>query len=314
MPSALNSLIPWVGYIILQSVDASFLNFPFYGAEYQPIRRTDGDPIAAADLYGIGVRIGIYLQSLGMIIALFVRVGKGYKLTIASNSIGILLSWSILMARKALSFCEAFLILIEVSCFLLPGLFIVVDFETAANEIVGLIGLLVARWWTNAGGLWLFTTYYMHLSRYGTSNAGWAFARVRLDGWFRILVIVLYSISCFLLLAASISVVFLIRFILRYREDESLINGAFKKRFNDNVERIKELSTIVRCVGGMFSFVLWIFSVAACEMIIVWNGLSPETSLTRPGQTIPLTIGIIIAVDGFSSILKHMVFRGGGDD
>lgn len=300
-------------YMTWLCVDASSLQPPCYRTGSESVQRTGGDPSAAADLYGIGVRIGIYLQSIGMLVSLFQELGKGYKLAISSNANGLLLAWTILMQRNAFSFCESYLILIEVSCFLLPGSIIIVDFQTAANEIVGLIGLLLALCWLNAGALWLFTTHYSQLPQLGTSNVGWMFARVRLDGWYRIFLIVFWSTTCFVLAIVIILVFFLLKFVLRNADDERLVEIAFMRRFSREDswqnQAIKKNLKNLRRVGALVGLIYWIFSVAACEMTIIWNDLSPETSLTRPGQTIPLIIGIIIAADGFSSIMKHMVFR-----
>ena len=73
-------------------------------------KRSDGNTVAAADLYGTGIRIGIYLQTLGLLLSVsrFHRTsGKGIKLIISANMIAILASWTILVRRQEVSPCEA---------------------------------------------------------------------------------------------------------------------------------------------------------------------------------------------------------------
>jgi len=80
-----------------------------------------GSPVAGNELYGIGIRIGLYLQSLGMLLAcarLTQKSGAGFKLASAANMIAILAALTRLLSLKALSPCEAWLVLLLVS--LLP--------------------------------------------------------------------------------------------------------------------------------------------------------------------------------------------------
>jgi WD40 repeat protein len=55
--------------------------------------------------------------------------------------------------------------------------------------------------------------------------------------------------------------------------------------------------------------IVWTFSLVSCEKVIIWNDLHPENSLTTPGQTIPLFIGIVIAMDGFSAFRKPWLYH-----
>src|SRR5208282_5105567 len=77
------------------------------------IKRAPGDTLAASDLYGLGIRVGIYTQSLGMLFAV-VRMtrssGVGFKLASSANVFAILASWSIQVHRQEISPPEAWLI------------------------------------------------------------------------------------------------------------------------------------------------------------------------------------------------------------
>jgi hypothetical protein len=57
-----------------------------------------------------------------------------------------------------------------------------------------------------------------------------------------------------------------------------------------------------QCIAGLF---MWVLAIISCEKIIQWNGLSPENDLSRPGQAIPLVVGILILMDGILNLLKE---------
>lgn len=292
-----------------------------WGVDDKTLQQRNGDTSAASDLYGIGVRIGIYLQSAGMLVALWEESGKGYKIAVSANVIGILVAWSILMERNTFSFSEAYLVVSEIGCFMIPGGYLILDITTAAGEIVGSIGVIIAVAWMNAGSMWLFTTHYRQLPLLGTSNSGFFFARVRLDGWYRPLIITFSSIACVFTLLTIYFVTLMNYFVLlKCGDDEEKVEEAFKEAVRagrtarlshflgrDPDKAWASLVAITKvykreaCVMGV---VIWVFQVATCEMTIQWNGLTPENSLTKPGQTIPLLVGIIIAADGIFSILR----------
>jgi len=57
-------------------------------------------------------------------------------------------------------------------------------------------------------------------------------------------------------------------------------------------------------ITRFFALVFWVFAIAASEEIIKYNDLSPETSFAKPGQIIPLVIGLIVFVDGILTLVS----------
>lgn len=312
MPKYPILLLLSVVFIMFLPVFTSPLSSSRQALEKYIDERTNMEPTsqASSDLYGIGVRIGIYLQSIGGTVSLFVEGGKGYKIAISANSIGILTAWTILMERELLTFSEAYLVLIEIGCVLIPGVIVLMDPQTAANELVGLVGLILALTWMVAGGIWLFTTHHTQLPSNGAPDLGWIFARVQLNGWFRIFMIVIYSIFSFGLLLIIIYVFGLIIFVLRHHDDEDEVQEALKEYENKNRKIItKGRFHTWRYLSCCLGIIVWTFAVVSCEKTIILNGLHPENSFTSPSQTIPLAIGIIIASDGFSAFRKAMFLK-----
>ena len=78
-------------------------------------KRSNSSSLAASDLYGTGIRVGVYLQSVGMFLASIPggskRAGAGVKLASSANIIAILAAWTILVHYRNISPCEAWLII-----------------------------------------------------------------------------------------------------------------------------------------------------------------------------------------------------------
>ncbi|PYI00544.1 hypothetical protein BO78DRAFT_267513, partial [Aspergillus sclerotiicarbonarius CBS 121057] len=258
-----------------------------------------GNTASARDLYGIGVRVGIYLQSIGLLISLWVESGKGYKLAISANALGILVAWTIFMDRRTFSFCEAYLIITEVQCFLVPGVAILSDNQIFPGEVVGHLGFVMAIFWQYVGSFWLIASHYAHLPRLGTSDSTWFFVRIRLDGWFRIFSIVIHSMFPFFDISQNLKVAMNFRTWAPWAEnDQPQDIHATTSRETRPVSGRDKFTQLTKYVIRVVGFLSWLYCVVVCEMTIKWNGLTPENSLTSPGQTIPLVCGIIIATDG----------------
>ena len=154
----------------------------------------NGSSPAAADLYGIGIRIGIYLQSIGMLMSL-VREGRGsYKLAVSANPIAVLISWTILARREAFSPCEAWLVLSIIGLLFFPAGASLCNVTNIAGEGIGIFTVVVSSTWLFISMLWLFVSLIYRLPQLGTSNVAWIFVRVPLDGWFRIFMLVVASL------------------------------------------------------------------------------------------------------------------------
>jgi hypothetical protein len=67
--------------------------------------------------------------------------------------------------------------------------------------------------------------------------------------------------------------------------------------------RLKKYLTIWRLVWCSWGFSILILTIAGVEKIIQYNALSPDFDLSRPGQIIPLVLGIIVFIDGASNAI-----------
>jgi len=159
-----------------------------------------GSSVAASDLYGIGVRVGFYLQTLGMSFnCIAIMNGEktaalGIKLAASSNIIAILISWTILVRQKEISPAEARLVLGLLGLFLAPGLTSLLNSQYAVEESVGMALLLVSIVWVNIANLWFWASLYRELPALGTAGRVWYFTSVSVTGWYRTYMLVAFSI------------------------------------------------------------------------------------------------------------------------
>ena len=164
-------------------------------------RRQNGSPNAAADLYGLGLRVGAYLQILGMLLPCLrsqKRSRIGIKLLSSSVCVALLSSWTVLVCRRSISPCEAWLILSLTLAYGAP--------QAAAINVSGKrkggIAILICAIsviWQEAVSVWFFATLYRNLPLLGTSNRVWFFTAVDISGWFRVLMLVYSCVVCLLL-------------------------------------------------------------------------------------------------------------------
>jgi hypothetical protein len=235
--------------------------------------------------------------------------GSGVKLASGSISISILSSWTIMASNVGFSPCEAYLNLLLLSAIVAPAKMALFDVDSLVGEGVGLLAVFVTELWLCAAYGWLFARLYRVLPLLGTENVTFFFARVSLDGWFRIFMLVL----CVLMdwpstIWWSIKVIRALRVLIAvYRRGASEMTKSEREEAN-----IYDLKGTVAIPQWWTKFVrrgvpifLWIYSVTTVETTITWNHLSPSTELTSPGQLIPLVTGIIIFIDGLQVLLRR---------
>ena len=151
------------------------------------VRRQNGNPNAAGDLYGVGLRIGAYLQILGMLLScLRTRPDSRVGITLLSSSVCLSLftAWTILVAGNSISPCEAWLILSLTYAYGTAK-------HAAFNESdkikggIGTVYCAISTVWQEISFLWFFGMLYRDLPQLGTKNLVWFFAAVDIAGWFR---------------------------------------------------------------------------------------------------------------------------------
>ncbi|EER28379.1 hypothetical protein D8B26_004712 [Coccidioides posadasii str. Silveira] len=290
-----------------------------------------GSETAAQELYGIGVRLGFYFQGIGLLlhIARSRKSAAGLKFASGSISLSLLVSWTVLAARQALSSCEAYIVLLLLSTMTLPGRIAFMTEDVSPGEGVGIFLVLFAETWVTTAYGWFFVRLSVTLPTLGTKNVTFFFAKVSLQGWFRTLGLVVFSLTCFTML-------FFLYFSIRalrttfasYRdggrpltEDEkksavpfvttiasyAFAHGVDTSTLNpQEVEMIKTLiqrfhNSAIRSLVSIFSVLFFITTV---ELTIHWNDLSPISDLTSPGQLIPLVTGIVALWDDFLILVR----------
>lgn len=262
-------------------------------------REEKGNPAAAADLYGSGIRIGIYMQTIGMLMSLVGAEQPNFKFAAATNTLAVLLSWTILAQRKSFSPCEAWLILSITGTFVFPGGAALCNIEDVAGEGIGIAAIWVSILWLFSSIVWLFASLLHRLPVLGTPYVVWIFVRVRIDGWFRTLMLV---VGCVLLAASFLTA--LTSTILISKATSAWYAGKTEAKIPWTKKQKDALKSFrySQCMAGL---IMWVLAIISCEKIIQWNGLSPENDLSRPGQAIPLVIGILILMDGILNLLKE---------
>jgi hypothetical protein len=261
------------------------------------IRQTDaGSSTAAQDLYGLGVRVGLYLQALGMILYNYgdqKNYGKGLKLASGSITISILVSWFVFASNQLFSPSEAFIVLLILMNLSFPAKTTLLNPETVIGETVGLIVLLATELGTCSALLWTFARLSETLPTLQTENMVFFFAEVSITGWFRYLALV----YCVWDTVTSISFAYKVIRVIGvswdcYKDGQTEATPEGKDKIR-KIMRWDEMQKIIRCLHWL----VWILVVLAVELTVKWNHLSPTTNLQSPGQLIPFISGIIILVD-----------------
>lgn len=322
-------------------------------------RRQNGNPDAASDLYGLGIRISAYLQVSGMLLScLRSHHGSrvGIKLLSAAVCVSLLASLTSLVSQKSISPCETWLVLSLINAYGTAR-------SAAINETgkktggIAFLFTAVSVIWQDILFLWFFATLYAELPTLHTANLVWLFAPLDIAGGFRI-VLLIYSCLCALMLPFQIAS-YLKLGATRFRawtqgkqeKDEisenhfsaeqeprsprleTLWSGSLRK-VSDWFMRLQSLSLLVKChawtdkfwnalhgitadttpserahklqkgdrwirLGRCFlGLSLLALTIAGVEKIIEYNGLAPTSDLSKPGQLIPLVLGIITFMEG----------------
>ncbi|KAB8224356.1 hypothetical protein BDV33DRAFT_188320 [Aspergillus novoparasiticus] len=294
-----------------------------------------GNSEAAQDLYGLGVRLGFYMQALSMILYIYgdkKNYGKGLKIASGTTTISVLASWFSFAIEQQFSPSEAIVVLMILMGLILPAKDTLLNPNTIMGEMIGLIALLFSELGICAGLLWTLSTLVHTLPRLGTPNLVFFFYPVSLTGWFRYLALV----YCVLDAATSLCVAYRMIRILHiawecYMDGRTAANA---KEIEMIVETIKwNKKSNDRPHGGdnqdswnkhrpplHSQIMMWlnlIFMIVAVETTLVWNHLTPLNDLRSPGQLIPFVTGIILLIDSVSVLgredLDGLVWNSLGD-
>ena len=287
--------------VLLALLFVTFPSLPSDESVQQAYKRSAGNSTAAGDLYGLGVRVGLYLQTLGILLCLLsVEIdekqekGAGMKLAISANMLAILFSMVTLIHRQSISPCEAWLVITLVQQLVYAALAALCNPHTVVGEGIGIFAFCVANIAFATVDLDFWATSYRELPLLGTPNLSWIYTSVVLDHWFRKLMLA----TAVLNMVGTISISLLVLPLMKIAWN-AWWNGAEAK-----VEDLDWLKWVRRFVVIFIAFPTWVMTIAGTEEIIKINGLTPQTDLSQPGQSIPFAIGIIVAVDGLAAVLK----------
>jgi len=149
---------------------------------------------------------------------------------------------------------------------------------------------------------WFWAKGYRILPLLGTSNAGFFYIQVEINGFFRI-----FSVICalhwlvwrdlFISLGA-----YLLQRSFGYFEDE------------DNEFKERSIIDFIAPFISWFALLQVIFAITllfvAAEKMVQRNNLSPTTDLSALGQLIPFDVGVVGLCDAWLGILGHFVTKG----
>ncbi|PVH72949.1 hypothetical protein DL98DRAFT_659751 [Cadophora sp. DSE1049] len=261
-----------------------------------------GSSIAAGDLYGAGVRVGIYLQGFGMLLPIFrsgTEHGRGLKIAAGCLTLSFLASWTLLASKKLFSPCEAYLILHILTSTSIPAFLAVHNPRTIVGEGIGLIVLMVTHLWLVGAFTWTCARLVYTLPLFDTANIVFFFGKT-----------ICLATLVWLRYVAELLIVAWLAFQhdqteLSDRDVKGLdVSDRLVKTWWALLWKFKALRPSVRAASEHERVVMRIRSsmgIATVEKTIKWNGLVPTTDLTSPGQLIPLVVGVTVAADGVAA-------------
>ena len=184
-------------------------------------KRSVGNNVSAVDIYGLGVRIGFYLQSVGISITTFRQFrnlvrSKVYHdevderdephsdtpvLAFAIVILAVLISLTTQISARNISPAEVLVVLniLSTNTMVNLGLLYLGVGDFRGNGIGYLLNLCCSIW-AQVLLIWIWVRGRHVLPLLETSNHTWFFAKVRIDGWFWIFSTVSLSVSMLFLL------------------------------------------------------------------------------------------------------------------
>lgn len=264
-----------------------------------------------ADMYGLGIRLGYYLQWYG---GIFASLLAPEEVPNARFALGLFISATFLAlviqtVQDDLYAVEIYIILLltfGAYLFLVPQLlwrlvtgcqplldpsrFPLVDPGQTQSDLHTILILAVTGY-----QLWFWFVKIPDLDRVYCRRFGFAFAKVPLNNWaFQVINIVLYFI-----LGVAVLVLFTLRLSSAVKSSED------KRRRTDQWEKQKERlgkRGLARRVDALQklnlvnNLITATVVVVATELTIKWNHVNAVNSLSSAGQLIPFVIGLGVVV------------------
>ncbi|RFU76000.1 hypothetical protein TARUN_6244 [Trichoderma arundinaceum] len=251
-----------------------------------------GDP----DLYGLGIRIGIYIQMLTVQISGLASAILRTEDFIGQGTIIFVLATGIVLIRQLqaaddITPVEVFpiltLLLAQVGVCRVPYWKGQTTAFIYVFEVGGLIALFAWFWWHGMDTL----------PRTCTDDKAFFFAKVSIWNWFRTLNKVG---SVFAIIGGLFSVVFYLVAIVLF----TFVRAAnFVRKFRGEVDGESREGDNPMGVGPL-DFLVNVGAIVYVEMALKWNSISDVHSLVAPGQFMPFFIAIAQLLSVFYGIAK----------
>jgi hypothetical protein len=292
-----------------------------------------GNKANTADLYGLGVRIGFYLQAFAFIIGF----GNTLRLEAKSQFAGVILAFALLarwftrLHEHSVSTSELWISLALVLCITTPGmwlLFFTLETQrrkfleryrnTAATfakitegETLNILqALTVFVWSTIANSLYSYRIIGVGKGQtfppaIGTRNVIWMFTTQNADSaWIKTFMLgqaIFTTILTFLptlayCVAAAYSF-YLYWYPLAEPKEVKLSPDDIRREIKTSLER-KRIHVSAGFIFLAYSTIL----IISVERTIIEAGLTPEKDLAGPGQLLPLIVGVISLVSSLADL------------
>ncbi|PLB43372.1 hypothetical protein P170DRAFT_431317 [Aspergillus steynii IBT 23096] len=265
-----------------------------------------GNDESAQDLYGLGVRLGSYLQALAMILYLYgneSNYGKGLKVASGSITVSILASWFSYAAKQEFSPSEAIVVLMILMSLSFPAKYTLLNPRTIMGEAIGVITLLLTELGTCAALLWTFGSLVHSLPPLGTPNVVFFFSPVSLTGWFRYVALVYLAVDAISSLYVAYRMVRVVMIAwTAHAAGRTEANAAERDAIVNTIKWSQDQFALT-----IMLWLVWIFSIIAVETTLHWNGLTPLNDLRSPGQLIPFITGVILLIDSVSVVSREFI-------
>jgi len=258
-----------------------------------------GNPTAASDLYGTGIRYGIYFQASGMLLSLAGGNTSSIKLTSAGLMLAILGSWTLLVTQApgaaTISRVEAHIVIMLANTLSWPAMVAMLWPSAVAGEALGIFATYIACLWSSVGRVVFWAVWHRRLPTLGTADIAFSFRPVPMEGgWFPD-----FALG-FAVFNTTVCLGWTWPWFLVFQASINQWTGHANNNDKDS-NPFKELASWTRWIAAVFGvFAMLNFSVlmVSVERTIEYNGLKPMTDLSQPGQSIPLVIGAITFLDG----------------
>jgi hypothetical protein len=198
------SLLAFCGFTIIFIAIHSHLMGVTTSKELVP--RATGNLDFAQDIYGLGIRTGLYLQAIAAIVVALrpLRQPGGATPIIFSTviCISILGSWTRRAALSNISPAETIVIFNMLATNLATALIGTLNSGFRGNAF-GIWWWLISSLWLHAAQLWFYSVGRLRLPLLGTEDMAWFFVPVEINGWYWKVMVALSSMGALSGLLAS---------------------------------------------------------------------------------------------------------------